>query len=73
MKIFQGEHELVRDDKVGIPLVPKHRKNNGLNFDEGYRTVSPDVSVKAMPVSHGKYDTLGDYESTAFFIRHDPT
>jgi cAMP phosphodiesterases class-II len=26
-----------------------------------------------MPVSHGKNDTLGDYESTAFFIRHDPT
>ena len=48
-------------------------KNNRLNFDEGYRTISPDVSVKAMPVSHGKNDTLGDYESTAFFIRHDPT
>lgn len=26
-----------------------------------------------MPVWHGKNDTLGDYESTAFFIRHDPT
>ncbi|KAI0282146.1 cAMP phosphodiesterases class-II-domain-containing protein [Russula aff. rugulosa BPL654] len=44
-----------------------------LNFNEGYKTIFPDVSVKAMPVSHGKNDTLGDYESTAFFIRHDPT
>jgi cAMP phosphodiesterases class-II len=31
------------------------------------------VSVKAMPVLHGKNDTLGDYESSAFFIRHDPS
>ncbi|KAF8503730.1 cAMP phosphodiesterases class-II-domain-containing protein [Russula emetica] len=44
-----------------------------LNFNEGYRTIFPDVSVKAMPVWHGKNDTLGDYESTAFFIRHDLT
>ena len=33
----------------------------------------PDVSVKAMPVLHGQNDTLGDYESSAFFIRHDPS
>ena len=26
-----------------------------------------------MPVLHGTNDTLGDYESSAFFIRHDPT
>jgi 3',5'-cyclic-nucleotide phosphodiesterase len=26
-----------------------------------------------MPVLHGKNDTLGDYESSAFFIRHDPS
>jgi 3',5'-cyclic-nucleotide phosphodiesterase len=26
-----------------------------------------------MPVVHGKNDTLGDYESSAFFIRHDPS
>jgi 3',5'-cyclic-nucleotide phosphodiesterase len=31
------------------------------------------VSVKAMPVLHGQNDTLGDYESSAFFIRHDPS
>ncbi|KAF8479253.1 cyclic-AMP phosphodiesterase [Russula ochroleuca] len=44
-----------------------------LKFDEGYRSIFPDVSVKAMPVLHGKNDTLGDYESSAFFIRHDPS
>ncbi|KAI0246916.1 hypothetical protein BJV78DRAFT_1249872 [Lactifluus subvellereus] len=26
-----------------------------------------------MPVLHGKNDTAGDYESSAFFIRHDPS
>jgi 3',5'-cyclic-nucleotide phosphodiesterase len=42
-----------------------------LKFDEGYRTIFPDVSIKAMPVLHGKNDTLGDYESSAFFVRYD--
>jgi len=47
--------------------------NHRLPFDEDYRTIFPDVSVRAMPVLHGKNDTLGDYESSAFFIRHDPS
>lgn len=57
------------------PIIPKKKpkKNHRLKFDEGYKTIFADVSVKAMPVWHGKNDTLGDYESTAFFIRHDPT
>jgi hypothetical protein len=43
-----------------------------LNFDETYQTVFRDsVSVRAMPVLHGQNDTLGDYESSAFFVRHD--
>ena len=47
---------------------PKQR----LNFDETYQTVFRDsVSVRAMPVLHGQNDTLGDYESSAFFVRHD--
>jgi hypothetical protein len=54
-------------------ITAQYQKKNRLNFNEGYRTIFPDVSVKAMPVWHGKNDTLGDYESTAFFIRHDPT
>ncbi|KAI0256525.1 cAMP phosphodiesterases class-II-domain-containing protein [Lactifluus subvellereus] len=44
-----------------------------LMFDDSYRTIFPDVSVKAMPVLHGKNDTAGDYESSAFFIHHDPS
>ena len=52
---------------------PLPENNNRLKFDEGYRTIFPDVSINAMPVLHGKNDTLGDYESSAFFIRHDPT
>src|SRR6266566_2851510 len=54
-------------------ITAQYQKQNRLNFNEGYRTIFPDVSVKAMPVWHGKNDTLGDYESTAFFIRHDLT
>lgn len=43
-----------------------------LSFDEAYRTVFRDsVSVRTMPVLHGQNDTLGDYESSAFFVRHD--
>ncbi|KAH9048517.1 cAMP phosphodiesterases class-II-domain-containing protein [Lactarius hengduanensis] len=47
---------------------------NPFNFDEAYRTVFRDsVSVRAMPLLHGQNDTLGDYESSAFFVRHDPS
>jgi 3',5'-cyclic-nucleotide phosphodiesterase len=69
-------HSFIHSYKCFLPINHRPKTNkqtNRLNFDEGYRTISPDVSVKAMPVSHGKNDTLGDYESTAFFIRHDPT
>ncbi|KAH9981463.1 cAMP phosphodiesterases class-II-domain-containing protein [Lactifluus volemus] len=44
-----------------------------ITFDDSYRTIFPDVSVRAMPVLHGKNETAGDYTSSAFFIRHDPT
>jgi hypothetical protein len=43
-----------------------------LKFDDAYQTVFRDsVSVRAMPVLHGQNDTLGDYQSSAFFVRHD--
>lgn len=65
-------HSSIHLYKCFLPI--NHRPiQNRLDFNEGYRTIFPDVSVKAMPVWHGKNDTLGDYESTAFFIRHDPT
>ncbi|KAH9966498.1 cyclic-AMP phosphodiesterase, partial [Russula dissimulans] len=44
-----------------------------IKFDDEYRTIFPDVSVRAMPLLHGQNDTIGDYESSAFFIRHDPS
>lgn len=40
--------------------------------DVRYTTIFPDVSVRAMPINHGK-NALGEYESAAFFIRHDPS
>ncbi|KAI0273851.1 cAMP phosphodiesterases class-II-domain-containing protein [Gloeopeniophorella convolvens] len=44
-----------------------------LKFDRDYRTVFRDVSVNMMPVLHGTNETLGEYESSAFFVRHDPS
>jgi len=58
---------------IHIILPINHRLPKRFKFDEGYRSIFPDVSVKAMPVLHGTNDTLGDYESSAFFIRHDPS
>ncbi|KAF7311630.1 hypothetical protein MKEN_01066200 [Mycena kentingensis (nom. inval.)] len=37
-----------------------------------YEQLIPDVSARYFPVSHGHNDR-GDYDSSAFFIRHDPT
>ena len=44
-----------------------------LRADETYQTIFPDVSVLMMPLSHGTTTTGDSYESSAFFIRHDPT
>jgi len=37
-----------------------------------YEPVFPDISVQAIPLNHGR-NNLGQYTSTAFFIRHDPS
>ncbi|ETW85656.1 cyclic-AMP phosphodiesterase-like protein [Heterobasidion irregulare TC 32-1] len=44
-----------------------------LKFTKSYRTISPNVSVRMTAVTHGHNDTTGVYESTAFFLRHDPS
>ncbi|EGN96145.1 hypothetical protein SERLA73DRAFT_185733, partial [Serpula lacrymans var. lacrymans S7.3] len=44
-----------------------------LHADAKYAKISPDISVRLMPVNHGHNDTLGNYESAAYFIRHDPS
>ena len=73
MRLSRSYIQLERNRYYQIKSTLKMKKKKRLKFDEGYRTIFPDVSVKAMPVLHGKNDTLGDYESSAFFIRHDPT
>lgn len=44
-----------------------------LSTDDQYRSVSEDISVRAMPISHGQNNTSGVYDSAAFFVRHDPS
>lgn len=39
--------------------------------DARYITISPGISVRSMPVSHGHNDTCGVYDSAAFFVRRD--
>ncbi|KAH9951499.1 cAMP phosphodiesterases class-II-domain-containing protein [Amylocystis lapponica] len=55
------------DEDVTFPLQLKP-----LSTDE-YATISDNVSVRMMPLSHGHNDTLGTYKCAAFFIRHDPS
>ncbi|TFY56352.1 hypothetical protein EVG20_g8954, partial [Dentipellis fragilis] len=43
-----------------------------LTHDKGYRNIFRDVSVRMMPLNHGQAQS-GPYESSAFFLRHDPT
>jgi cAMP phosphodiesterases class-II len=69
--ILHLSHSFIQCPPINHRLRPPPKKR--LKFDEGYRSIFPDVSVKAMPVLHGKNDTLGDYESSAFFIRNDPS
>jgi 3',5'-cyclic-nucleotide phosphodiesterase len=41
-------------------------------MNDAYDPLIPDVSVRSFPVSHG-HNAGGNYDSTAFFIRYDPT
>ncbi|KAJ7445789.1 cyclic-AMP phosphodiesterase [Mycena galericulata] len=43
-----------------------------LGMNDAYETLIPDVSVRGFPVSHG-HNVAGNYDSSAFFIRYDPT
>jgi len=40
--------------------------------DGRYKLVFPDIAVQTIPLNHGR-NTLGQYRSTAFFIRHEPS
>jgi cAMP phosphodiesterase len=37
-----------------------------------YEAIFPDISVQTFPLNHGR-NKLGQYNSSAFFIRHDPS
>ncbi|KAJ7285995.1 cAMP phosphodiesterases class-II-domain-containing protein [Mycena rebaudengoi] len=43
-----------------------------LGMNNVYETLHPDVSVCGFPLNHG-HNVAGQYDSTAFFIRYDPT
>jgi len=43
-----------------------------LGLNDAYEPLIPNVSVRGFPVSHG-HNAGGNYDSTAFFIRYDPT
>lgn len=43
-----------------------------LTPDGKYKTISPAISVRTMPLNHGT-NALGQYNSAAFFVRHDPS
>lgn len=38
---------------------------------EEYQEIDRGISVRTMPISHGHNDTVGTYDSAAFFLRHD--
>ncbi|GJE86807.1 3',5'-cyclic-nucleotide phosphodiesterase [Phanerochaete sordida] len=44
-----------------------------LTISERYAPVAKDVSVRVMPISHGQTSTQQTYDSSAFFVRHDPS
>ncbi|KAI6043017.1 cyclic-AMP phosphodiesterase [Pisolithus marmoratus] len=44
-----------------------------LHADGRYKSISRDVSVRSMTVSHGESDSGGAYESSCFFVKHIPT
>ncbi|KAH7909146.1 cyclic-AMP phosphodiesterase [Hygrophoropsis aurantiaca] len=45
---------------------------HSVHADGKYKRIFPDISVRIMEISHGKNDS-GLYESSAYFIRHDPS
>ena len=44
-----------------------------LHTDSIHKNISPEISVLTMPLSHGSSEISDTYESSAFFIRHDPS
>ncbi|KAF9532425.1 cyclic-AMP phosphodiesterase [Crepidotus variabilis] len=69
--------ELVFSDRIWPNLASWKEEDDSskllysaLAADENYAPIHSDVSVQAIPLNHGK-NALGQYSSTAFFLRHD--
>jgi len=43
---------------------------SAIDLDNDYHTISPTVSIRCMPLSHGKNTKDEDYPSLAYFVRH---
>lgn len=44
-----------------------------LTASDRYAPIAQDISVRVMSISHGQTSTQQTYDSTAFFVRHDPS
>ncbi|PPQ78149.1 hypothetical protein CVT25_015482 [Psilocybe cyanescens] len=71
--------ELVFSDRIWPNLASWKEQDDevkllysALTPDGKYKVVCPDIAVQTIPVNHGR-NTLGQYTSTAFFIRHEPS
>lgn len=85
-KSIRGARQVLKDLEEGIfrpsriwPNLASWNKDDAdhmylydpLEFKPEYARVHKDISVRMMPLSHGSDPT--PYQSSAFFIRHDPT
>lgn len=52
---------------------PAHRTRRLPASSATYTPIAPSLSVRALPLSHGRMRSGATAESTAFFVRHDPS
>ncbi|KAF8964116.1 cyclic-AMP phosphodiesterase [Flammula alnicola] len=71
--------ELVFSDRIWPNLASWKEDDDAVKLlystlisDGKYKVVFPDISVRTMPLNHGR-NALGQYDSAAFFIRHEPS
>lgn len=60
---------------MSSPILASFHDDNirSLSPNDLYTRIIPDISVRIMPVSHGENHSCGIYDSSAYFIRHDPS
>ena len=68
----RSSSSIVRTYLISNTALSSRSHPQRLKFDDAYQPVFRDiVSVRTMPLLHGQNDTIGDYQSSAFFVRHD--